>query len=342
MGFGGALIAWNQHQRRQPIPPRQGYQNPRHEVGILRRVYQYFAGAPEPAPMPEELERRLTFGLFDEDAFDLPPTYFPRQPPPAVDYKPEYTHPTPAEGGFTFNFAPPEPIEVKGKAKQLPAVIDLVNGATSPNIGSTSKAAAPPSPVAKISNLLVCARCLDPLVLGSGLVGDEARDRKVWALRCGHMIDGKCLDQIGIPADERKTSVVTGNRSDRKGKGKAHDEYEQEIGVDEDFSMAEEESAPIRSRLRARRGQLPEPSAPSSVLGKRKRGGRSKPKVERTYEWHCPIDGCGHLHASVKIDDVWQQEGPSGPTITRRGKKIIAKPEAPGGRLGRGALACFV
>ncbi|KAG6852130.1 hypothetical protein C0991_002819 [Blastosporella zonata] len=253
--------------------------------------------------------------------------------PPEVEYKTEFTHPGQPESGFTFSFALPE---ASAPSKPPPVIIDLeASDSEDAFVAGSSKQ--PASPTTSVKTLLVCARCLDPLVLGGGLVGDEGRRRKVWALRCGHMIDGKCLDPISAPNENGvdEASTVTG-----KGKGKAReDEYTD--GAAEVFASAENT---VRSRLRSRvppppvpTMALPSPSTSSpTTLGKRKRTG--KPRVEATHEWKCPVASCGEVHASVKINGAWIPEPAKGPSGKGKGKRVAMEPYTPG----RGAIAVFV
>ncbi|ODN83595.1 hypothetical protein L202_01703 [Cryptococcus amylolentus CBS 6039] len=44
--------------------------------------------------------------------------------------------------------------------------------------------------------ILVCAKCKDPLLISEAYRTPADR---VWALRCGHIIDQKCLDEIQAP-----------------------------------------------------------------------------------------------------------------------------------------------
>ncbi|WVQ72031.1 hypothetical protein IAR50_001575 [Cryptococcus sp. DSM 104548] len=44
--------------------------------------------------------------------------------------------------------------------------------------------------------ILVCAKCKDPLLISEAY---RTPADKVWALRCGHLIDQKCLDEIQAP-----------------------------------------------------------------------------------------------------------------------------------------------
>jgi hypothetical protein len=279
---------------------------------------------------------------------------------PVEDYKPEYTHPGKAESGFTFDFAPSSPTEdsssppdTKGKATAAPVVIDLEAMDIESNTSGAGPSKVPSSPSGPLSlhTLLVCAKCLDPLVLGAGLVGSEARTKKVWALRCGHLIDGKCLDLVGAPDKEngeQQKEIDDGGKGkgkevDLKGKGKAQ--------------VVEERPNPIRSRLRSSvlypSSSSPAPSSsrstrgpapalhPQPVLGKRKRTS-SKSKIEATYEWECPVAGCKRVHVSVKIEDIWVPE-PNSPVAIGKGKSkwslAVAQAEESGGR---GVVAVFV
>ncbi|KAF8240627.1 hypothetical protein L208DRAFT_1456098 [Tricholoma matsutake] len=273
------------------------------------------------------------------------------------DYKPEYTHPGKPESGFTFDFAPSSPAEASSSSLDTkgaaPIVIDLEamdmetdTPGTGPSIMPSSS-----SGPSGLHTLLVCAKCLDPLVLGAGLVGDEARTQKVWALRCGHLIDGKCLDLVGVPdmehGDQEKRFDDDGNGKgtdklvDYKGKGKAVE-----------ARLNSPEANPIRSRLRSS-ALLPSTSSPvrSAVsplppqphLGKRKRtSSSSKNKIEATHQWECPVAGCKHVHVSVKMGGVWVPE-PNSPISVGKGKGkwslAVAQAEERGGR---GAVAVFV
>ncbi|KAJ7913322.1 hypothetical protein B0H13DRAFT_2659705 [Mycena leptocephala] len=164
-----------------------------------------------------------------------------------------------------------------------------------------------------VSTLLVCARCLDPLLVRSDGITDggeeEARRRKVWGLRCGHLIDGKCFEELRKPVEvedpdsgaldarERPPSPEPEGKGKGKGKAKAPEITEEEQEQPDDL-FDEDTTNNIRSRLRRR--------APP----KRKAKAKPKPKprkpvVEARYEWTCPVAGCGRVHLSEKIDGVW-------------------------------------
>jgi hypothetical protein len=238
------------------------------------------------------------------------------------DYKKEWTHPGTADGGFVFDFAPSEIVPaVNGKGKGKEVVIDV----------DAEKEG--------VSTLLVCARCLDPLLVRSDGITDggeeEARRRKVWGLRCGHLIDGKCFEELRKPVEvedpdsgaldarERPPSPEPEGKGKGKGKAKAPEITEEEQEQPDDL-FDEDTTNNIRSRLRSRVSgsgsasmpgafeiAVPLPSPPRRrAPPKRKAKAKPKPKprkpvVEARYEWTCPVAGCGRVHLSEKIDGVW-------------------------------------
>ena len=293
--------------------------------------------------------------LAEDLGFDHPARAFAvrevllNRPTRQMEYNSEFTHPGKPESGYVFDFAPPEP---SVEHKTPPIVIDL-SGDETPGAGPSTNISDPPSP--KPSTLLVCARCLEPLVLGAGLLGEERQKKKVWALRCGHLIDGQCLDVVGAPKEdadaadqepevERAGASTPSSRTDHgwKGKGRAV----------EGPVMIPPDDNPIRSRLRSR-GSLPgplppalspapphvEPSPSASLLGKRKRP--SKTRVE-PYEWRCPVTSCGHMHVSVKVDGAWVPEPARKPSSGKGKGKDRWIPGTDATMTGRGAIAIFV
>ncbi|KAJ7190778.1 hypothetical protein GGX14DRAFT_482610 [Mycena pura] len=239
------------------------------------------------------------------------------------DYKKEWTHPGTPEAGFVFDFAPSEILPaVNGKGKGKEVVIDV----------DADKEG--------VSTLLVCARCLDPLLLRSEGITEggeeEARKRKVWALRCGHLIDGKCLDGLYKPLDDTNAPAaldVSDSKGKGKGKGKAvapaiSDKEDEEQELDDLFGDSDAgdliPTPPMRMRLRSG-AALGVPSAfalaapPSRSrrgrTAKRKGKGKAKPRkpvVEARYEWACPVAGCGRRHMSEKIDGLWVNSADKG------------------------------
>ncbi|PCH42365.1 hypothetical protein WOLCODRAFT_163730 [Wolfiporia cocos MD-104 SS10] len=114
-------------------------------------------------------------------------------------YKTSYTHPEPPAPGFTHDFAPADATSGSGSGSPEVIVIDDDDDAPAQ---SGSSAVTGPSHVVEATMTLVCARCLDTLVMStnSTLSEEERRRRRVWALRCGHMLDGKCVEEIMRPA----------------------------------------------------------------------------------------------------------------------------------------------
>ncbi|KAG6901791.1 hypothetical protein C0995_007894 [Termitomyces sp. Mi166 len=349
LGLGGAIIALNdQGSRLNNIRDRNRRYLHNHianneeqhglidrGLNVLRRFYTTFARI-SPANGEEDDEFFPFAPLNAAAAAAAQPhrdlfrdVLLPRKRPEEDKYKVEYTHPNPPEPGYTFNFAPPEATP----PKPAPIVIDLV-GSDSEDESTAGPSKPSVSPIVSVRELLVCARCLDPLVLGGGLVSDEGRRRKVWALRCGHMIDGKCLDIVGVPEQENEQSFSG------KGKGKSK-------GDNNVFASTENT---VRSRLRSRVPPPPVPTmlpptttdtTPPTVLGKRKRN--TKPRIEATHEWKCPVESCGRIHASVRIDRVWVPEPDKGPTGGKgKGKRVPMPAGSEGVVPGRGAIAVFV
>ena len=96
----------------------------------------------------------------------------------APDYKQSFTHPPKPGSGFTFDFGPSE----------APT--------TSPAVASSSKNAKS----VEAGTILVCGCCMDPLVMNVTGSIEETKDKRIWGLRCGHMIDGKCIEKVMKPA----------------------------------------------------------------------------------------------------------------------------------------------
>ena len=360
LGLGGALISLNgaqadarlQHRLERDAQMRNHTAAAAAGSGFFGRAFhRVFSFLRD-----NESEDMHVQDLLTDDLFDQPARAFAvrevllHHPTRQMEYNSEFTHPGKPESGYVFDFAPPEPSSVEHKP--TPIVIDLSDDET-PGAGPSTKP--PDSPSPKPSTLLVCARCLDPLVLGGGLVGEERHKRKVWALRCGHLIDGQCLDVVGAPKEdvdvadqeteaEREDAVIPGQRTDHRWKGKAR-------AVEGPVTALPDDN-PIRSRLRSR-GSVPGPfpsvpspapphverSSPASLLGKRKRP--SKTRVE-PYEWRCPVTSCGHIHVSVKVDGAWVPEPARKPSSGKGKGKGRWIPETDATVTGRGAIAIFV
>lgn len=274
LGLGGALLALNRREtenRQRAQEAQQGRQFRPFGV-IADTIMHYFGARPEPPPGHVPY---LDFADFMEadwgdDPWDgewLPEGHrhngnfgFPKTAPKPPAWIPSYTHPGEPEPGFTFHF------ESK-PAKTPPATVLVIHD----DGHVTESANSPPAPEQQPT--LVCARCLDPLVMsgqgGPELSGEEAKKLRVWALRCGHMLDGKCIGELmrpeyiiqdkTVPEIAGKTlkrsyssgkSRIVAVPADRKGKRKAveRDPSMGDLGLD--LLMTDDTS--MRSRLRPR------------------------------------------------------------------------------------------
>ncbi|KAK2462959.1 hypothetical protein APHAL10511_005011 [Amanita phalloides] len=354
MGLGGALMSSYREDQRQANP----------QPGLLARAGAAASG------LANRLSRNLVnigigsdtnnfalhFGTHNDDALaqllvetemqelfgDLNHRHLLRhlsrdRHPQSATYQAAYTHPREAEPGFTHDFASDSTPTSPQRPKEAAHIIidDEELGSSSSSSSKQAHWASSPASI-KSSNVLVCAKCLDPLVLGAGLVGEEAERRKVWALRCGHMIDGKCLMEIGHPPSDA-TDEDTVSRIEVKGKGKARASPTKGKGkgkakAGEDFTSENgmvkidngnaapaptvSEDNSIRSRLRSSRVsqsassilESPVPPFASSSTAATRRKRPRKPKIEGEYRYLCPVVGCGCVHVSVKVNDVWRPE----------------------------------
>jgi len=210
MGLGGAFLSLNrqhmageaiQHQRRRQtaFSAIQGYLNLPHLLQGFRRLADgpsswndLFDGNSGGTDMLEELsfmdalaEGRLdshrdpwlsnTDGPFAEHFLSTVP-----------QYRVAYTHPYPPADGFAQDFSP----SAQNASSKEVIVLDDDAGTSS---GASSSISAG-------SDILACPGCLDPLVLSSdAITQDERSNRRLWGLRCGHMLDGKCVNKLMKP-----------------------------------------------------------------------------------------------------------------------------------------------
>ncbi|KAG2132977.1 hypothetical protein DEU56DRAFT_423097 [Suillus clintonianus] len=328
MGFGGALLQRARAAFEQP-PARS------HNVDRRRRVF----GIPADVFMqwnPLDFFGHEEDELYDDDGFrhyraadfhDEPGDRLMRgdlrlfNAPgrlPEPDYKPEYTHPMKPASGFTHDFE----LSVMTSAP----VFDIDSPGSSSSSSSRSG-----------ETMLACPRCHDPLMLGAADVAEDRAKRRLWGLRCGHLLDGKCVEELMKPIPLVISDLL--DTVDVKGKGKAKGTDELELpGAYSTHSVKgkgketesdifnifpEPEFSSIRSRLRPRPPLPSHPSGPSPagpgpsrvrsraaprppVKAKTIGKGRAKvSNVEAEYEWSCPVGGCGHIHVSQLIDGEW-------------------------------------
>lgn len=266
MGLGGALIVLNRQiaveegvRRRQEEAAALPQDRPGHTLG--RSAINGFRhwmgwGTPPRAPSaaqepwgvvrnhsedPDWADETFVDGLLGLD--------LPKPPLATTNWRPEYTHPGPPGPGFTYHFSDPDSPSKPSSSKGTISLDDD---------GDSSSGARP---------VLVCAHCLDPLILPTqGATAEESRPKKVWALRCGHLLDGKCVgvvmrppaeDKDGEIQDEGYTPPSKGKgqarnppiAADRKGKGKATDKVQVEALASGHDAVVK---GSIRSRLRPR------------------------------------------------------------------------------------------
>ncbi|KAI0327812.1 hypothetical protein GY45DRAFT_1327114 [Cubamyces sp. BRFM 1775] len=280
MGLGGALIALNRQNaiqeanraNRERERASRGFNLPSF-TDILRRMTGFGDEGSEPArpeangagwrsrlwpwswglptleaehdvPFPFEADEpwirmpdRIDGLRFGGGAFD--PGRFGPVPEKVALWKPEYTHPYKLGPGFAHDFAPPE----EPTSGSSPIVLDE-DAAGPSNAGSSSSSAT------AIETTLVCGQCLDPLVLApaDGSSSEDLKMRRVWALRCGHMLDGKCIAGLMVPPEAQAAPVSVEPSEEQlvasgKGKGKAMPEADQ----------------PMASEMPAAKASSPEP-----------------------------------------------------------------------------------
>ena len=233
-------------------------------------------------------------------------------------YLSSYTHPFPPDPGFTFDFAlPASPTDDTYRRTRLfpptsinnPIVLDDDDDSGNQPFPSIAGPSSSTSDTGKVTATLVCANCSDLLLINAALLPNE-NDRRVWGLRCGHIIDEKCLNLLGQPprgTDDSPDHI----RGKGKGKAKVTDpgpSYGDTV-VSENQTVEAVQENNIRSRLRSRPAFSNRPSSdvpPPSL--KRRRVSNKKKKVEEEYLWRCPVANCGREHVSVKVDGVWGPE----------------------------------
>jgi hypothetical protein len=327
--------------------------------------------------VPDDIDNDNIWGpLFDEDPDDewMPVSWtdmtgrhlLVKEAREKEQYHQSYTHPSRPDPGFTFDFAMPEENDTTRASffpptsKDDPIILDddeeAIVGTSSKDdtlssSSSATKEKGTSSSGGQISSLLVCAKCLDPLILNAALLSDEAPFKRVWALRCGHLIDEKCLNDLGTPPTQEEEASIS---VDRKGKGKANILLPSMPYGESMPEYVVPEPTPIRSRLRSSHSNssaLPSPAPgrfPTATifeddltnLSKKRRrisGNNKKSKVEEEFEWKCPVASCGLVHVSVKVGGVWgpekQPDVSSSMSASARAKAALVKP--------RGAIQVF-
>ena len=137
---------------------------------------------------------------------------------------------------------------------------------------------------------LVCAECQAPLRVSEGM-RDE--DDRVFALRCGHVMDAKCYEKISRPLAEIIPDEVLGGDSTQTN---GHDTASMAVEAD-DENMA------IGSK-RKRKVAAPVAAPPAKKTGR----GRPAKVVPEEFEWKCPVGGCGRAFKSLKRGGIWMPD----------------------------------
>ena len=286
MGFGGALIASTNELQTSHHPHRHSRRNSRAVRLFSNSIFGSLPGFHDDA-------RDVLFD--DENDAGIPtfPDLFfgaynrlgrfsdstPSTKKSAPEYKRTFTHPPKVAPGFTHDLAPSADVE------DLSAV-----GASS---GSSTSA---------VDTVLVCAKCLDPLVIGN--VPDHKR---LWGLRCGHLIDGKCVRELMRPVDAHESG--DGEPSmETTGNGK-----ETVVGGLEQQDSVPDESGRFLfgNTLRRLRSGRVVATTTSRSKGKQKQKAQD-PTVERVHEWICPVSGCGRTHKTNLVSGVWKPDQSEG------------------------------
>jgi hypothetical protein len=337
MGLGGALIS--QH-RRTVAEERAARRRAAGGPTLPQQMYNFYISAMRRLSGGNRRTTPNVWSQTDQDALlaqvlaaNDPPDIFlfpssnadqQRSQSNDPEYIQSYTHQPKPPPGFLFDFAPnsssSSPTTTSSPISLI--VIDDSPGASTSAVRSEDAA-----------TILVCARCLDALTLNSG--SDDKR--RMWGLRCGHMIDGKCMDQIMKPISVVDVDV------DVKGKERAVDEKE-EPSLDTRTVDANSYFHSMKARLRSRRRPPGQPESPTGPIFSarrrpishpshsedelilhprpRRRGQQSKNRkgkskatelrVQASHEWTCPVAGCGKVHTSLLIEDKWVMDKEKG------------------------------
>ena len=291
MGFGGALIASTNEPQTSHHPHRHPRRNPRAVRLFPPSIFGSIPGLHDdprddlfddgnetgvptfPDFFPPFFSAYSRLGRFSESTPSIPKS--------APEYKRTFTHPPKVAAGFTHDFAPSVDVE------------DL-------NVAGTSSG----SSTSTVDTVLVCAKCLDPLVMGN--VPD---DKRIWGLRCGHVLDGKCVRELMIPVDAQESGDgEPSTESNGIGKEKAAGEPEQQ-----DSAPGESGGFFGNPLRRLRSGRVVSTNA-SRSKGKQKQKAHD-PKVEQVHEWTCPVSGCERTHKTNLVSGVWKPDQSEGAVL---------------------------
>ncbi|PWZ01395.1 hypothetical protein BCV70DRAFT_210622 [Testicularia cyperi] len=178
-------------------------------------------------------------------------------PPIPQKYDPKWTHPFDAQPNFVHSIIEP-PIEVD-------TYFDDKNAVSGPLPDTTP----------------ICAGCRRALVTGG------TGETRMWALPCGHVIDGRCVDlfsglstapsQVGVVANDASSRATTGPR---KGKAKA-------VEPPDDEPPAKMSRTSGTKRTRAKAAAAAATASSTSLLPP------PPPPPPKPRRFECPVHGCG-------------------------------------------------
>ncbi|PWN54223.1 hypothetical protein IE53DRAFT_383189 [Violaceomyces palustris] len=168
------------------------------------------------------------------------------------EYDAKWTHPNPARKGFTHNIIEP-PVD-------LETYFDDKAKVTGPLPNTTP----------------ICAGCRHALVLGG------SGHKRLWALPCGHLIDGRCVSKLsGKVVEPASSSTET--------------HADEEAQVEAVSSTAHGDKARAKGKRKA--VELPEGQplrkSPRGNKGKGRALESSSGSTPKPKKFKCPVPGCG-------------------------------------------------
>jgi len=151
----------------------------------------------------------------------------------------------------------------------MPDALDLPDGYTSDfDLNDTIEIDQPKH----AKRYMACTKCGDPLYINDG---QKSQDDRVWGLRCGHLVDQKCLYEISSPQiEDDRLNII------RPPPG----------GLD----ILGDEGGKVKKR------------------GYKRKASKKTINEPVEYEWKCPVKDCGWGHISVLSEAEWKQDEEEG------------------------------
>ncbi|KAK4054017.1 hypothetical protein OIO90_003662 [Microbotryomycetes sp. JL221] len=213
------------------------------------------------------------------------------KPRPAKRYTVKTSHPRKLEPGFMRDIVSPEDQREKIALNNKKAA--TLNGL--PNKKRKRAKVGPGAPASDVEVEPVCASCLTRLLLA------QSDDGRLWALKCGHVVCGKCIGQ----AKERCVEISQRDKAAARWKESAAARAKRILVVDDsddeddlDFVATDDDSDEARRTNRKRAklaldvSKTDTASASTSSSGK----GKSRSRADETgieEDWTaCPVTDC--------------------------------------------------